>query len=130
MWVGGKWTHVASLCLLQLRVHRGRPAPSGAGQAGEDGLLCAVHDWGGADAGVVPAQAVTLGNEQFSVRALLTRQQPSPLRSEKKKSNSQIRIIPDFMFEITLIKVTGHWFCTGTHSSHFKRAFCTLCCVV
>lgn len=24
-------------------------------------------------------------------------------------------------------KVTGHWFRTSTHSSNFKRAFCTLC---
>lgn len=56
--VGGKWSHVACLCLLQLRVRRGRPAPCGDGQAGEDGLLRAVDDGGGADAGVVPAQAV------------------------------------------------------------------------
>lgn len=71
------------VCLLQLGVHRGRAAPSGAGQAGEDGLLRAVHDRGGADAGVVPAQAVRRGNHP----SVLTHRPPffvfSPLCPEK-----------------------------------------------
>lgn len=41
---------------VQFLVHRGSTAPRGAGQAGEDRLLHAVHDGGGTDAGVVPTQ--------------------------------------------------------------------------
>lgn len=55
---------------VQFRVHRGRPAPRGAGQAGEDGLLRAVHDGGGTDAGVVPTQESMMGETDASKRLL------------------------------------------------------------
>lgn len=127
---------------VQFRVHRGRPAPRGAGQAGEDALLRAVHDGGGTDAGVVPTQEawrerVMHRNACISVfkrrsdyqLVLFLRFCPRTTQSQpsvKWKSNSEIEIIPHLTFEITS-KVTGHRFHTRTHSREILKTNFPLC---